>query len=146
MAPRLGTACIADANPAHHMDSQITGILNSGGTIGIDPALQPPKLNPFGDYEKKGPTYAIGSEYHQLLCAIYSLQFKRRVITGKIHSSEENSWRAPYTGPAANLKIDFKTQKKAYFDKMGWDIKTGKPSKDTLAELGLSELTKDLSV
>lgn len=27
------------------------------------------------------------------------------------------------TGPVANLKIEFETQKKAYFETMGWDIK-----------------------
>jgi aldehyde:ferredoxin oxidoreductase len=69
MAPHAGTACIADANPAHHMDCQITGLLNNGLTIGSDPSLQVPKTDPMSDWDKKGPAYAVGSEYHQLLNA-----------------------------------------------------------------------------
>jgi hypothetical protein len=30
--------------------------------------------------------------------------------------------------------------KKSYFDAMGWDLKTGKPSDQTLAELGIDKL------
>jgi len=33
ISPTLGTANIADANPAHHMDSQITGMLHEGAAI-----------------------------------------------------------------------------------------------------------------
>ena len=71
MSPSLGTANIADANPAHHMDSQITGMLSEGAPIGSDPALQASKQNPFAGY-------AIGSAYHQLLnaaglCSLYTV-------------------------------------------------------------------------
>jgi aldehyde:ferredoxin oxidoreductase len=60
------------------MDSQVTGSMNSGMTVGTDPAPQAPKTSPFGDYDKKGPTYVIGNAYHQLLnaagmCAIYTI-------------------------------------------------------------------------
>ena len=41
-------------------------------------------------------------------------------------------------------QIDFQALKEGFFRTMGWDIKTGVPSGDTLAELGLSELTGDL--
>jgi aldehyde:ferredoxin oxidoreductase len=31
-----------------------------------------------------------------------------------------------------------------YYDERGWDIKTGIPTKDTLLELGLGDVAKDL--
>ena len=78
MSPAGGTAFIADANPGHHMNSQVTGMLENGVPIGSDPALQAPKMNPFADFDKKGPIYAIGFAYHQLLddagmCALYTV-------------------------------------------------------------------------
>ena len=45
------------------------------------------------------------------------------------------------TGPLANKKIDFDALKQGYFNAMGWDYKSGKPSPQTLAELGLTNLT-----
>ena len=78
MSPAGGTAFIADANPGHHMNSQITGMLENGAPIGNDPALQVAKTDPFADFDKKGPMYAIGAAYHQLLdssgmCALYTV-------------------------------------------------------------------------
>ena len=78
MGPAAGTMLIADANPAHHMDCQITGQLEAGVSIGADPVLQTPKLQTMGDFDKKGPMYAIGAKYHQLfnaagLCALYTV-------------------------------------------------------------------------
>jgi len=78
MSPAGGTAFIADANPGHHMNSQITGMLENGVPVGSDPALQAPKMNPFADFDKKGQIYAIGAAYHQLLdsagmCALYTV-------------------------------------------------------------------------
>lgn len=78
MAPAAGTALISDANPAHHMDCQVTSQLEAGGSIGTDPALQKSKLQPMGDFDKKGPMYAIGAKFHQLfnaagLCALYTV-------------------------------------------------------------------------
>ncbi len=78
MSPAGGTALIADANPGHHMNNQAAGMLENGVSIGKDPALQVPKTNPFGDFDKRGPTYAIGFAYHQLfddagMCALYTV-------------------------------------------------------------------------
>lgn len=187
MAPHAGTACIADANPGHHMDSQITGLLNNGLAIGSDPAFQVPKTDPMGDWDKKGHIYAVGSEYHQLLnaagmCAVYTinnvpppvaeliagvtgwdfswsegLKAGRRILTlRQAFNAREGLTpdkfvlphrilEEPLTiGPAANIKIDFETQRKAYFTEMGWDIKTGKPFKKTLDDLKLAGITSDL--
>ncbi len=47
-------------------------------------------------------------------------------------------------GPSAGVEIDFDTLKKGYFEAMGWDIKSGKPNRQTLVELGLDKLTGDL--
>ena len=78
MSPAGGTAMIIDANPGHHMNSQITGMLENGASIGSDPALQFVKMNPFSDFDKKGKLYAVGTAYHQLLddagmCALYTV-------------------------------------------------------------------------
>ena len=78
MSPAGGTAMIIDANPGHHMNSQITGMLENGAPIGSDPALQFPKMNAFSDFDKKGQLYAVGTAYHQLLddagmCALYTV-------------------------------------------------------------------------
>ena len=45
---------------------------------------------------------------------------------------------------AASTKVDFGASRDGYFAEMGWDIKTGKPSKEALAVVGLTELTRDL--
>jgi aldehyde:ferredoxin oxidoreductase len=81
MSPAGGTAFIADANPGHHMNNQITGMLENGTPIGSAPALQAPKMDAFTDFDKKGPIYAIGFAYHQLLddagmCALYTVNTK----------------------------------------------------------------------
>ncbi len=78
MSPSGGTAFIADADPAHHMNCQITGMLENGVSVGSVPELQVPKLSPFDDFDKKGQIYAIGAAYHQLLddagmCALYTV-------------------------------------------------------------------------
>jgi aldehyde:ferredoxin oxidoreductase len=78
MSPAGGTAFISDANPCHHMNSQITGMLENGVPVGSDPALQVPKMDPFSDFDKKGQIYAVGAAYQQLLdiagmCALYTV-------------------------------------------------------------------------
>ncbi len=47
-------------------------------------------------------------------------------------------------GPAAGAKIDYNSLRSGYFAAMGWDLKSGKPSRQTLIDLGLDELTCDL--
>jgi aldehyde:ferredoxin oxidoreductase len=171
MSPSLGTANIADANPAHHMDSQITGMLSEGARIGSDPALQAPKLNPFA-------SYAIGSAYHQLLnasglCSLYTvattpppiaeliagacgwdfgweeaLLAGRRILTlRQAFNAREGLTPDQFELPkriASSTKIDYAALRDGYFVEMQWDIKTGKPAREALACLGLAELTRDL--
>jgi aldehyde:ferredoxin oxidoreductase len=187
MSPAGGTAFIADANPGQHMNSQITGMLENGAPIGLDPALQVPKVNPFSDFDKKGTHYAIGAAYQQLLddagmCALYAvntappalaelishvtgwdlgweeaLKAGRRVLTlRQAFNAREGITpdqidlprrikEEPLSIKGAPPKIDFQALKDGFFDAMGWDIKTGIPSKEILAELDLTELTKDLA-
>lgn len=171
ISPTLGTANIADANPAHHMDSQITGMLNAGAPIGTDPALQASKLNPFSGY-------VIGSEYHQLLnaaglCSLYTvattpppiaeliagaggwdfsweeaLMAGRRILTlRQAFNAREGLTPDQFELPkriASSAKVDYSALRDGYFSEMGWDVKSGKPSKEALAQLGLTELTADL--
>ncbi len=171
MSPSLGTANIADANPAHHMDSQITAMLSEGAPIGNDPALQAPKLNPYA-------SYAIGSEYHQLLnaaglCSLYTvattpppiaeliagaggwdfgwseaLKAGRRILTlRQAFNAREGLTPDQFELPkriVSTAKIDYAALRDGYFSEMRWDVKSGKPSKEALADLGLTDLTADL--
>jgi aldehyde:ferredoxin oxidoreductase len=185
MSPAGGTAFIADANPAHHMNSSITGMLENGAPVGSDPALQVPKMEAFADFDKKGSIYAIGAAYHQLLdsagmCALYAvnttppnvaeliagvtgwdfrweeaLKAGRRVLTlRQAFNAREGLTPDQFDLPkrikdeplpvkaGAPPKIDFQALKEGYFSAMGWDIKTGMPSRQVLAELGLDELVR----
>jgi aldehyde:ferredoxin oxidoreductase len=45
---------------------------------------------------------------------------------------------------ASSTKIDYSALRDGYFSEMGWDVKSGKPSKEVLADLGLAELAGDL--
>ena len=79
-SPCHGTSIIADAQPACHMETQGTNLLEQGYSLGSDPLLQSPKLAVYGDYNSKGPMYATGAAYYQLLsssglCALYSVSF-----------------------------------------------------------------------
>ncbi len=171
MSPSLGTANIADANPAHHMDSQITGMLSEGAPIGSDPALKAPKLNPFA-------SYAIGSAYHQLLnasglCSLYTvattpppvaeliagatgwdfdwkeaLKAGRRILTlRQAFNAREGLTPDKFELPkriTSTAKFDYVALREGYFSEMKWDVKSGKPTKEVLADLGLGELAADL--
>lgn len=171
MSPALGTANIADANPAHHMDSQITGMLHEGAPIGSDPALQASKTNPFS-------SYVIGSAYHQLLnasglCSLYTvattpppiaeliagaagwdftwseaMRAGRRILTlRQAFNAREGLTPDQFELPkriASSVKIDYAALRDGYFSEMGWDPKSGKPSKQALADLGLADLAADL--
>jgi aldehyde:ferredoxin oxidoreductase len=44
------------------------------------------------------------------------------------------------TGGAAGYKIDFTAMLDKYYEARGWDKATGKPSKEKLSELGLTEI------
>jgi aldehyde:ferredoxin oxidoreductase len=186
MSPAGGTAMIIDANPGHHMNSQITGMLENGAPVGSDPALQFPKMNPFSDFDKKGQLYAVGTAYHQLLddagmCALYTvnttppdlaelisgvtgwdfgweeaLKAGRRVLTlrqafnaregitpDQIDLPKRIKDELLPAAAGAPPKIDFQALKAGFFSAMGWDIKSGMPFKETLAELGLTELVKE---
>jgi aldehyde:ferredoxin oxidoreductase len=188
MSPAGGTAFIADANPSHHMNSQITGMLENGIPVGTDPALQVPKVQPFGDFDKKGPIYAIGASYHQLLdssgmCALYTvntqppdlaeliagvtgwdfgweeaLRTGRRILTlrqafnareglspADIDLPERIKNEPLKSGGNTLPKIDFQALRKGFFEAMGWDPRTGIPTRTTLRELGLEALTADIA-
>jgi aldehyde:ferredoxin oxidoreductase len=183
--PSKGTIYMTDAQPAAHMDTEGTGLLEQGIALGSDPLLQPTKLEVYGDYSSKGPMYATGAAYYQLLssaglCSLYTVAFAVPVVeliapvTGWDFSWEEGlkagrriltlrqafntreglspaEFKLPErvmvpqaVGPAAGAKVDFNALKKGYFEAMGWDIKSGKPYRQTLIEMGLDKLTSDL--
>lgn len=171
MSPALGTANIADANPAHHMDSQISGMLAEGGSIGTDPALRASGQNPFA-------LHAIGSSYHQLLnaaglCSLYTvatapppiadliagatgwdfgwaeaLRAGRRILTlRQAFNAREGLTPDKFELPKrirSSAKTDYGALRDGYFAEMKWDVRSGKPSRGCLAELGLAGLASDL--
>jgi aldehyde:ferredoxin oxidoreductase len=173
ISPSLGTANIADANPAHHMDSQITGMLSDGAPIGSHPALKAPKENPFA-------AYVIGSAYHQLLnssgfCSLYTvattppplaeliagasgwdfdweeaIRTGRRILTlRQAFNAREGLTPDKFELPrriASTAKVDYAALRDGYFREMKWDVRSGKPSREILSELGLLELTADLQL
>ncbi|TDA69533.1 MAG: hypothetical protein D9V47_05320 [Clostridia bacterium] len=51
---------------------------------------------------------------------------------------------APMEGGAKGSKIDIVPMVREYYDLMGWDEKTGKPSRKTLADLGLEDIIDDI--
>jgi hypothetical protein len=57
----------SDPDPGHHMNSQITGMLENGIPVDGYPILQVPKMDPFADFDKKGKIYSIGAACHMLL-------------------------------------------------------------------------------
>jgi aldehyde:ferredoxin oxidoreductase len=67
--PCRGTNYIADANPSHHVGTEQTIILEHGGALGSDPLLNTPKLEKYGDFDKKGEMYVLGAAVSQLLSA-----------------------------------------------------------------------------
>lgn len=184
-SPALGTSIIADAQPSCHMNSQGTGLLEAGVSLGADPVLKPPKLEMYGDFDKKGPIYTTGESYYQLLssaglCAIYAIGFAVPVVellapatgwdmdwaegvkTGKRimtlrqafnvrEGITPDKFKLPKrvtvpqkVGPATGAVIDYAILKKSFFNAMDWDIRTGKPSKKALADLGLDKLVGNL--
>jgi aldehyde:ferredoxin oxidoreductase len=85
VSPSTGLHYIADALPACHMGPQGAGILESGRALGKDPVLQPPKVDYYGDYDKKGEIGATGMAYYQILssagmCALYAIQLPIPVV------------------------------------------------------------------
>ncbi len=183
--PCKGTTYMSDPQPSSHMENEGTGLLEQGIALGSDPLLQPPGLKVYGDYDKKGPMYATGTAYYQLLssaglCALYAIAFAvpvaeliapvtgwdfgwaeglkagRRILTlRQAFNAREgllpDDFKLPErvmvpasVGPSTGVKIDFDSLKNSYFATMGWDIKTGKPHRQTLIDLGLDELTSDL--
>ena len=170
MSPALGTTNIADANPAHHMDSQITTMLTEGAAIGSDPALRAPRDNPFAGY-------VIGNAYHQLLnaagmCSLYTVASTpppvadliagasgwdftwqeaiaagRRILTlRQAFNAREGLTPDKFEMPeriTASAKTDYAALRDGYFREMNWDPVSGKPSREVLEELGLMALIKE---
>jgi len=47
-------------------------------------------------------------------------------------------------GPTANVTVDAEGMRVKYFEGMGWDLKTGKPSRERLMASGLDDVAQDL--
>lgn len=74
--PCQAVSYISEPNPARHMESQGTIALEHHFALVDDPAMVMPKLEYFGDYDSKGPMYAIGAQHYQFyssagLCSLF---------------------------------------------------------------------------
>lgn len=179
--PARGTSYIADSQPACHSDTNGTDLLERGEDIDSNPIMRSPKLEYYGDYDKKGQMYAVGAAYFQLfssagLCSLYNSLVPIEVpdlissVTGWDFDWDEGikagyriltlrqsfnvregllpdnfklpkRLNTPHTvGAGTGVKVDFDVLKNNYFKAMGWDIQSGKPSQEKLAELGLASL------
>jgi len=47
-------------------------------------------------------------------------------------------------GPTANVTVDAESMRVKYFEGMGWDLETGRPSRERLMALGLDDVAQDL--
>ena len=68
----------------------------------------------------------------------------REGISAKDIRLPERVSAAPAAGPIAGRKVDFDAFRKSFYQALGWDPATGKPTKETLQKLGLTELVGDV--
>jgi aldehyde:ferredoxin oxidoreductase len=47
-------------------------------------------------------------------------------------------------GPLAGIIVDYKLLRQNFFEKIGWDMESGKPTLELLMKLGLHDVAKDL--
>jgi aldehyde:ferredoxin oxidoreductase len=47
-------------------------------------------------------------------------------------------------GPLQGITVDAQTMISEYFETMGWDTRSGRPSREKLQELGLDRIVQDL--
>lgn len=75
--PARGTFYLCDPTPGRHTTSPLTIMAEVGKALGPYPELTFPKLDPL-DYQAKGPIYATGSSYYQLInaCGLCSTPLK----------------------------------------------------------------------
>jgi aldehyde:ferredoxin oxidoreductase len=184
ISPAQGTGYVSDANPSRHTESSGTQTLERGGALGGDPVLSTPALDIYGDFSRKGPMLALGSEFFQFyssagLCGLLLLgctypaaEFVSSVTGWKMDWSEalragkriltlrqafnaregivpdnfylpERLQQPLDAGLSAGKEIDFKAMKTSYFNTMGWDHTSGKPSSVIWKELGLDKIPPD---
>jgi aldehyde:ferredoxin oxidoreductase len=98
--PGRGTLYISDPNPGRHGVGISPAVLDRGGVLGTESVFRVPNVEKYHDYDAKGPLYALGADFFQLissagLCAFGALIPTRSVaecisaVTGWDFSIEE---------------------------------------------------------
>ncbi len=64
--------------------------------------------------------------------------------TRKMSSGRPSGNPPLQAGPTANVTVDAEGMRVKYFEGMGWDLKTGKPSRERLMALGMDDVAQDL--
>jgi aldehyde:ferredoxin oxidoreductase len=133
----------------HKIGSNFTHVMNSVGMcMFVEGAL--PHANAFieflnaltgwnftmGDIQKIGERIANIRHAFNVREGLNSIQFK---VPGRIVGNPP-----PEKGPLAGKSVDEETLNREFFAAMDWDIKTARPSKNKLMELGLDDVAKVL--
>jgi aldehyde:ferredoxin oxidoreductase len=138
-----------DRGVPHKIGSNFTHVMNSSGMcMFVEGAL--PHANAFiefmntitgwnfsmDDIQKIGERIANIRHAFNIREGLNSLQFK---VPGRIIGNPP-----PKVGPLAGKSIDEETLNRDFCTAMDWDLKTAKPSKKKLLELGLEDVAKVL--
>jgi aldehyde:ferredoxin oxidoreductase len=88
------------------------------------------------DIQKAGERIANIRHSFNIREGLNSLKFK---VPGRVVGNPP-----PEKGPLAGKSVDEETLNRDFFAAMDWDLKTAKPSKNKLLELGLEDVAKAL--
>jgi aldehyde:ferredoxin oxidoreductase len=74
--PCQAVSYMSEPNPTRHMESQGTIALEHGRPLIDNPEMAIPELEYYGDYDSKGPLYAMGAQHYQFyssagLCSLF---------------------------------------------------------------------------
>ncbi len=120
LSPARSTNYICNPQPGHHMGPQGSDLLENGVDLADHPMLKSPRLDVYADYDKKGPMYAAGSAYFQLLssgglCALFAIGIPIPVV----------ELLAPITGWDIDWEEGIKTGKRILTIRQAFNAREG---------------------
>lgn len=82
--PGRGTLYVSDPNPGRHGVGILPSVLDRGGIWGTESVFRVPKLERYQDYEAKGPLYALGADFFQLISSAGLCAFGALIPTASV--------------------------------------------------------------
>jgi aldehyde:ferredoxin oxidoreductase len=82
--PGRGTLYISDPNPGRHGVGIFPAVLDRGGILGPESVFRVPELERYQDYEAKGPLYAFGADFFQLISSAGLCVFGSLIPTASV--------------------------------------------------------------